>query len=102
MGAVSLTIGQRQHRIACRDGEEAHLERLGVMLDRHAAAAEQASGGSPERAMLLIALMLADELVEAEAAALPPPAPADEDRLDSIAGRLEALADALEKRRANP
>lgn len=112
MGTVSLRIGGRQHRIACRDGEEAHLERLGARLDAHAAAAEAASGGSTERAMLLIALMLADELHEAEAAPPPlPPTPEPEpepalpvadDRLDAIADRLEALANALERRRPAP
>ena len=99
MGTVTLRVGGKLHRIACRDGEEPHLEQLGVMLDRHAAAAEHASGGSTERAMLLIALMLADELTEAEtaahAAAEAPP------RLSAIAERLEALADTLEEMRPN-
>ena len=106
MGTVSLRIGDRQHRIACRDGEEAQLQRLGAMLDRHASAAEAASGGSTERAMLLIALMLADELDEAEQviaahADRPLPAALDEPRLLAIAERLEALAEALEDRRPN-
>lgn len=110
MGTVALRIGGRQHRIACRNGEERHLERLGAMLDRHAAAAEHASGGSQERAMLLIALMLADELHEAEeqaATAPPPPAPIaqpqiDEERLDAITERLEILAEVLEQQRPAP
>ena len=99
MGTVALRIGGKQHRIACRDGEEAHLEALGALLDRHAAAAEHASGGSAERAMLLIALMLADELQEAQAAAegVADHAP----RLAALAERIEALADALEQARPN-
>ena len=105
MGTVALHIGGRQHRIACRDGEESHLERLGAMLDRHAAAAEQASGGSGERAMLLIALMLADELHEAESPPAPAPVPvpaADPARLGDLAARLEQLAYALERQRPAP
>jgi cell division protein ZapA len=99
MGTVALRIGGKQHRIACRDGEEAHLEALGGLLDRHAAAAEHASGGSAERAMLLIALMLADELQEAQAAA---EGAADHaPRLAALAERIEALADALEQARPN-
>lgn len=97
MGTVALRVGGKLHRIACRDGEEPHLERLGAMLDRHAAAAEHASGGSAERAMLLIALMLADELQEAEQAA--GAARQDAPRLAAIAERIEALADALEELR---
>lgn len=97
MGTVALRVGGKLHRIACRDGEEPHLERLGSLLDRHAAAAEHASGGSPERAMLLIALMLADELQEAEKSAAA--AAASAPRLAAVAARIEALADALEETR---
>lgn len=99
MGTVALRVGGKLHRVACRDGEEPHLEQLGSLLDRHAAAAEHASGGSPERAMLLIALMLADELQEAEAAASA--AAVSAPRLAAIAARIEALAEGLEEARPN-
>ena len=33
MGQVSITIRGRQYQIACDDGQEAHLARLGRYLD---------------------------------------------------------------------
>ena len=101
MGQVELTIGGRSHIVACRDGEEDTFRALGRRLELHAETAARASGQpSGERMMLFIALMLADELTEAEArggAQVPPPAP-----LDHIADRLEALATALERVGSNP
>ena len=67
MAEVTLTIGDRRHAVTCRDGEEAQLRRLGEMLDQRWAMANRASGGlNAERTMLLIALMLADNLDQAE------------------------------------
>ena len=109
MAEVKLSIGGRTHIVACRDGGEQALEALGRRLDAHSiTAARAAGGGGGERAMLYIALMLADELAEAEAA--PPPAPvpvhpvadgASSEMLERIADRLERLADGLEKSVAN-
>ena len=68
MAEVRLTIGGRSHVVACRDGGEADLEALGRRLDAHSAIAARAAGGQGgERTMLYIALMLADELAEAQA-----------------------------------
>ncbi|WP_308223064.1 MULTISPECIES: cell division protein ZapA [unclassified Sphingomonas] len=67
MGQVTLTIAGRNHVIACRDGEELHLERLGALLERHTDTAIRASGGmSSERTLLFLALILADQVDEAE------------------------------------
>ncbi|SFP63829.1 cell division protein ZapA [Sphingomonas rubra] len=95
MANVVLQIGGRAHPIACRDGEEARVEQLGRALEARWPAANRAAGGSPERAMLLVALMLADSLDEAEQR---PPAGAavSEAALARIADRLEQLADTLE------
>ena len=107
MAEVRLSIGGRTHVVACRDGGERALEALGRRLDAHAATAARAAGGQGgERAMLYIALMLADELAEAEAAPPPPPAAPSVDSveaatLERIADRLEAIADGLEKSVAN-
>ena len=97
MAQVTLTIGDRSHLVACADGDEPRLERLGAMLDERWPVARRAAGaGAGERAMLLIALMLADSLDEAQNA--PPPAPDGNDpTLVAIAERLEALAEALEQ-----
>ena len=108
MGEVVLSIGDRQHRIACKDGTEDQFRRIATKLDSRWAAAERASGGmNAERSMLYVALMLADALDEAERGAAlmssapapalaPAPAPALPD-LDQLADRLEAIAAALEK-----
>jgi len=95
MAQVSLMIGGRAHRIACADGQETQLERLGAMVAERWDTAQRAAGGAgAERTMLLIALMLADALSDAQRAsdgnvAAP--------MLDAIATRLEALATTLEQ-----
>jgi len=97
MAEVTLTIGDRRHQVACRDGEEAQLRRLGEMLDQRWAAANHASGGlNGERTMMFIALMIADKLYAAQNT--PPDANgASSAFLDDLADRLEAIASALEK-----
>lgn len=95
MAEVTLTIGDRQHVVACRDGEEAQLIALGRMLDSRWPAAARASGGiNGERSMLFVALMLADALDEAERR---PAEIAPSVLLDRLADRLEGIADTLEK-----
>ncbi|MEG3086598.1 cell division protein ZapA [Sphingomonas sp. PB4P5] len=95
MAEVTLTIGDRRHIVACRDGEEDQLRRLGEMLDARWPAAARAAGGmNGERTMLLVALMLADSLDEAERR---PAADAAGDLLEKLADRLEALAESIEK-----
>ena len=100
MAEVILHIAGRPHTVVCRDGEEPQLEALGRRLDAHAATASRAAGAQGgERTMLFIALMLADELGEAERA--PGDAGAADATLARIADRLESLADSLEKDREN-
>ena len=97
MAEVTLFVGGRSHVVACRDGEEAELEALGRRLDAHADVAQRVAGGQGgERTLLFIALMLADELAEAERA----PGGnggASATTLNRIAERLETLAETLEK-----
>ncbi len=102
MAEVVLSIGDRQHRIPCRDGTEDQFRRIATKLDSRWADAERASGGmNAERSMLYVALMLADALDEAERGTAPPaPTPATAPVLPNlvrIAERLEAIAVALEK-----
>ncbi|HSX56187.1 MAG TPA: cell division protein ZapA [Sphingomonas sp.] len=100
MGQVTLTVAGRSHTIACRDGEEIHLERLEGILNKHAQTALHASGGlSSERTLLFIALILADLLDEAERN---PPGGVSPVLLDNLADRLESVAAALEDRAENP
>ncbi|SEN22315.1 cell division protein ZapA [Sphingomonas gellani] len=100
MAEVTLVIGGRPHKVACRDGEEQRVQMLGRMIDERWAPANRAAGGlNAERALLFVALMLADDLDEAETR--PPVGAAVTDTaLARIADRLERMADALEQ--ANP
>lgn len=94
MADVTLTIGDRRHTVACRDGEEPQLRKLGEMLDKHWSTAARASGGlNGERTMLFVALMLADQLEEADRR---PPEGAGAVLLEKVAERLERLAATLE------
>ncbi|HEU4961251.1 MAG TPA: cell division protein ZapA [Sphingomonas sp.] len=101
MAEVMLTIGGRQHSVLCRDGEEAQVERLGRMLDERWADADRAAGGlSAERAMMFVALMLADDLDELRRnppgsdTSAPTVPPGLADRLERIAAALEESAPA--------
>lgn len=97
MAEVSLTIGGRQHLVGCRDGEEPRLRQLAAMVDERWAVAARAAGGTGgERAMLFVALMLADDLDESEHRPAKGAA-VSEAALTRIADRLEALAEALEQ-----
>lgn len=95
MAQVELTIGDRHHLVACRDGEEDRLRSLAGALEAHWPAAVRAAGGpTGERTMLFVALMLADQIEDAARR------PGEAERaasLDSLAERLEAVATSLEK-----
>lgn len=99
MPQVSFEVAGRPYTVGCRSGEEPHLRALAERLNALSAAADRASGGhSPERTLLYIALMLADQLSDMEhAPATGVPAPL----LDRLAERLEAIATALEEEPAN-
>jgi cell division protein ZapA len=95
MAEVTLTLAGRAYSVACRDGEEPHLQRLESLMAKHAETADRASGGlNSERALLYLALILADLLDEAERN---PPSGVSPVLLDNIADRLEAVAAALEE-----
>ena len=101
MRNVTLAIGGRNFALACPDGEEAHLADLGRMVDARVAQGGTSSQ-SETRMLLYAALMLADELHEAnrQLAASGAPALPSEDvhfRVARIAERLEALAQRLEE-----
>jgi cell division protein ZapA len=105
MSNVTLIIGGRDFTVACAAGEEAHIAQLGRMIDGKLASMGELAGQSESRMLLFAALLLADEVHEAQFRTPPPPAePVPEgtaDRLIAIAGRLENLADTLEGRAGN-
>ena len=97
MAQVNVSLGGRAMPVACRDGEEARVQLLGHMLEQRWTAASRAAGGAgTERAMFFLALMLADDLEEAENRP-PVGAAVSETAVVRIAERLERLADTLEQ-----
>lgn len=99
MSNVTLTIGGRHYTVACGEGEEAHIERLGQLIDGKLSALPNMAGQSEPRTLLFAALLLADELHEAQsgkASAPGNPSPAVAGSLEALASRLERVADGLE------
>lgn len=102
MTNVTLSIGGRSYTVACAAGEEAHVGKLGLLIDSTLEAMPNGIAHSETRSLLFAALLLADELHElrntSAAAAAPPASPIlDAPLLDAIAIRLERLADVLDQ-----
>jgi cell division protein ZapA len=66
LGQVAITIRGRQYSIACHDGQEAHLARLGRYLDQRAEQLADSSAGYVGDVVLvvMVALVVADELTD--------------------------------------
>jgi len=102
MAEVTLSVGGYHYKVACRDGEEAHLQRLGELVDAKATEARSAVGNASEvRQLLLSALLIADETLERRQGGAPAPPPAVPAHLtaalETLAGRVELIATRLEK-----
>ncbi|HEX8574023.1 MAG TPA: cell division protein ZapA [Allosphingosinicella sp.] len=102
MASVEVEIAARKYSVACRDGEEEHLRSVAAIVDSKAQDAAAALGSLSEARQLLFAsLLLADELKEHRSGQ--PPAqspeldPAILDALERLAGRVESLAEQLER-----
>ena len=100
MSNVTLQIGGRSYIVACAEGEEAHVEGLGQLIDGKARELG-ASSHNEVRLLLFAALLLADELHEARKGASPAPAtvpsaPDHAKALELLASRLEKVAASLE------
>ena len=68
MAQVAVTIGGRTYRLACNEGEEAHLEGLALSLDAKFEAMHKSFGEiGDQRLIVMAALTVADELMEARA-----------------------------------
>ncbi len=108
MAQVTVTINERKYTVACDDGQEAHLTRLGGYIDRRVGELVAAVGQVGDAKLLvMVSLLIADELSDAyseletakggKGAAA---AAAFEDRLREsltrIAGRIESIAERLE------
>ena len=97
MSNVTLTIGGRFYTVACAEGEEAHIEALGRIIDGKLHGMPNLSGQSEARTLQFAALLLADENHELRSGASPA---ADDgpsaETLERLAETLESLAERLE------
>jgi cell division protein ZapA len=65
MGQVSVTIAGKLYRMACGDGEEAHLEGLAALLDQRVAEMHTAFGEIGDmRLHVMAAISIADEAAD--------------------------------------
>lgn len=94
MAEVTLTIAGHSYTVACRDGEEDRLKKLGAMVDAKTIDAQAAVGGNlgEARVLLFAALLLADEADELRTSDVPDKSL---DHLEELADRLSALGDQL-------
>lgn len=99
MAKADITLRGRNFSIACAPGQEQRVQRLAEQLDARVGQISQAVGDiGDERLLLITALALLDELDSARRGVSPRPetdARAVE-ILQSMAGRIEALAARLE------
>jgi len=66
MAQVTVAIGGRSYRLACNEGEEAHLESLAREVDAKFEAMHKAFGEiGDQRLIVMAALSIADEFAEA-------------------------------------
>ncbi len=97
MSNVTVEIAGRRYTIACADGEQPHIEKLAGMIDSKLADMPNLAGQSEARTLLFAALLLADELHEANNRHQLPTRPAtNAEPLENMAERLERLASRLE------
>ncbi len=69
MAHVTVTINGRQYRMACEDGQEAHLMRLGQDLERRLQDLRGSFGEiGDSRLVVMAALTVSDELAETKQA----------------------------------
>jgi len=119
MGSVQVTVNGRAYSIACDDGEEPHVVRLGTYLEQKVGQLVKTVGQVGDARLLVMAsLMIADELVDTDQALTqlkslvagsgrePPLAAASQqapheavlaEALESLADRIEAIAATLEQ-----
>lgn len=66
MGQVTVNINGRRYQIACDDGQEAHLSRLGTYVDKRVGELVAAVGQvGDSRLLVMVSLLVADELSDA-------------------------------------
>jgi cell division protein ZapA len=89
MGQVTLTIGGVSYRMACDDGQEAHLTTLAERVDKAIVQLRQRFGDiGDQRLTLMAAITLADQQAAAETRLA--------EREEQLATLIDALAERLE------
>jgi cell division protein ZapA len=106
MGQINLTINGRPYAVTCDDGQEARIRRLGQYVDAKVGEFVGSLGQIGEaRLLLLAALVIADELADANEAlqlersgtrAAETEAKAAASSVNGLAQRVETIAASLE------
>jgi cell division protein ZapA len=101
MAQVSVDINGRKYQIACDDGQEAHLKRLGDYIDNRVQELTAAVGQVGDaRLLVMVSLLIADELSDAYAelgvARAGEGVAARMDQEESLCLAIEGLAERLE------
>ncbi|MBT3908089.1 MAG: cell division protein ZapA [Rhodospirillaceae bacterium] len=101
MAQVTVDINERSYQIACDDGQEAHLTRLGNYIDNRVQELIAAVGQVGDaRLLVMVSLLIADELSDAYAelkvASSGDGASARLDREENLSVALEAIAHRIE------
>jgi len=69
MGSVQVTVNGRAYSVACDEGQEAHVARLGSYLEQKVGQLVKAVGQVGDARLLVMAsLMITDELVDTDQA----------------------------------
>ena len=69
MGSVQVTVNGRAYSVACDDGQEAHVARLGSYLEQKVGQLVKAVGQVGDARLLVMAsLMITDELIDTDQA----------------------------------
>ena len=101
MSQVTLSVGGRSYKIACADGEEAHITQLANIIDGKLQQMGPNRAPSDAQNLLFAALLLADELHEKrKAEAARPNGAAIAETLERVAETLEKSAALLERKAA--
>jgi cell division protein ZapA len=92
MAQVTIRINGYAYTVGCEDGQEPHLEQMAADIEQRISSIKAIGGQSGEaRLLMLAALLLADELHDAPAAA-PKPDPEKRAKLRRLAARAEEIA----------
>jgi cell division protein ZapA len=98
MAQVTIRINGYAYTVGCEDGQETHLEQMAAEIEQRISSIKALGGQSGEaRLLMLAALLLADELFDAKAAAVAAPVSVKTDpekpaRLRRLAARAEEIA----------